>query len=159
MAIALMTIGLIPFSLSAWIIVVSLTVFITFVIASAKIDSGFYLETLCSLKTNLPEVAISFDDGPNGTNTPEILKILKQYNVQGTFFVIGEKAEKHPEIISNIDAGGHLLGVHTYSHSWWIDLYSSEKIKEELEQKFEVFPGQIKVTVIRETRAEAITKI
>ena len=35
----------------------------------------------------------------------------------------------------------------------------AEKIKEELEQKFEVFPGQIKVTVIRETRAEAITKI
>ncbi|MDO8741777.1 MAG: ribonuclease Y, partial [Candidatus Roizmanbacteria bacterium] len=36
---------------------------------------------------------------------------------------------------------------------------TAEKIKEELEQKFEVFPGQIKVTVIRETRAEATTKI
>ena len=38
-------------------------------------------------------------------------------------------------------------------------LITAEKIKEELEQKFEVFPGQIKVTVIRETRAEATTKI
>ena len=38
-------------------------------------------------------------------------------------------------------------------------LVTAEKIKEELEQKFEVFPGQIKVTVIRETRAEVTTKI
>ena len=38
-------------------------------------------------------------------------------------------------------------------------LITAKKIKEELEQKFEVFPGQIKVTVIRETRAEATTKI
>ena len=38
-------------------------------------------------------------------------------------------------------------------------LVTAEKIREELEQKFEVFPGQIKVTVIRETRAEATTKI
>lgn len=132
MTIGLLTIGLIPFSFSAWIIAVSLTVFITFIIASVKIDSGFYLETLCSLKTNLPEVVLSFDDGPDRINTPEILKILKYHNVQGTFFVIGEKAKQHPEIITNIDAAGHLLGVHTYSHSWWIDLYSSKKIKEEL---------------------------
>ena len=62
------------------------------------------------------KIAITFDDGPHVTQTEEILNILEKYNVPATFFVIGEYAEKYPDIINKQLAAGHELGNHTFSH-------------------------------------------
>ena len=61
-------------------------------------------------------VALTFDDGPNEDITPEILDILKDYNVPAAFFLIGEYALKHPDIVQRTLDEGHLLGVHTFTH-------------------------------------------
>ncbi len=64
----------------------------------------------------LKEIAITFDDGPHPQFTPQLLAILKQYDVKATFFVVGEKAEVAPDLIRAEVAGGHSVGNHTYHH-------------------------------------------
>jgi peptidoglycan-N-acetylglucosamine deacetylase len=62
------------------------------------------------------QVALSFDDGPDPEWTPQILDILKKYNVKGTFFMIGEEAEKYVSIMQREYREGHELGNHTFTH-------------------------------------------
>ncbi len=64
------------------------------------------------VRTKQPLVALSFDDGPHPTFTPEVLKILEQHDAKATFFLIGERALHHPEIVSRIKAAGHEIGNH-----------------------------------------------
>lgn len=62
------------------------------------------------------QVALSFDDGPDPKWTPQILDILKEQGVKASFFLVGGKAEDHPELVRRMVAEGHEIGVHTYTH-------------------------------------------
>ncbi len=62
------------------------------------------------------QVALSFDDGPDPEWTPKILDILKQYNVKGTFFEIGEVAEDNVGVMQRVFREGHEIGNHTFTH-------------------------------------------
>ena len=62
---------------------------------------------------------LTLDDGPDPTDTPAILDLLDQYGAKATFFVIGEKAAQHPELIREIHRRGHQLGNHSWSHPRW----------------------------------------
>ena len=62
------------------------------------------------------QLALTFDDGPDGQWTPKILEILKQKNVPATFFVIGENALAHPLLLKRILAQGSEIGNHSYTH-------------------------------------------
>ncbi len=61
-------------------------------------------------------IALTFDDGPHPCYTEELLDGLKERGVCVTFFVTGEHAEIHPDIIKRMQEEGHLIGNHTYSH-------------------------------------------
>jgi peptidoglycan/xylan/chitin deacetylase (PgdA/CDA1 family) len=61
-------------------------------------------------------VALTFDDGPSVENTPRLLDMLKKRGVKATFFVVGQCAVQHPEIMKRIVAEGHELGNHSWSH-------------------------------------------
>lgn len=62
------------------------------------------------------EIILTFDDGPDEADTPFILEQLRQHGRRGIFFVIGEKARRHPDLIRRIAAEGHALGNHTLTH-------------------------------------------
>ncbi len=62
------------------------------------------------------KIAITFDDGPHPTYTEELLDGLKERGVKATFFVLGEHAQLHPELVKRMKEEGHLIGNHTYSH-------------------------------------------
>lgn len=62
------------------------------------------------------KIALTFDDGPHPVYTPIILDILKEYNVHATFFLIGENAERNPDLVRRILREGHEIGNHTYLH-------------------------------------------
>lgn len=64
-------------------------------------------------------------------NVDVILNICEKNNVKGTFFILGEVAEKYPEMVKNIDSSGHEIGVHGYKHSQIYKL-SPEKLREHL---------------------------
>jgi len=59
---------------------------------------------------------LTFDDGPDAESTPQILDILRRAGAKATFFVLGEKVEKHPELTARIVNEGHELGEHSYRH-------------------------------------------
>ena len=59
---------------------------------------------------------LTFDDGPDPRYTPRILDILKAKHVPATFFVVGNQAEKSPDLLRRMYAEGHNIGNHTYSH-------------------------------------------
>ncbi len=61
-------------------------------------------------------VYLTFDDGPSENVTPRVLKILDDYDVKATFFVMGLKAERYPELILQEHNSGHIVANHTYSH-------------------------------------------
>jgi cellulose synthase/poly-beta-1,6-N-acetylglucosamine synthase-like glycosyltransferase/peptidoglycan/xylan/chitin deacetylase (PgdA/CDA1 family) len=62
-------------------------------------------------------IALTFDDGPDPTWTPQVLDTLKKYGAKATFFTVGSKVAKYPELAQRIVAEGHELGNHTYSHA------------------------------------------
>ena len=62
------------------------------------------------------KIALTFDDGPHPKFTEQLLDGLKEREVQVTFFVTGEHAELHPDIIERMNKEGHVIGNHTYSH-------------------------------------------
>ena len=63
-----------------------------------------------------PKIALTFDDGPSAAWTPALLDGLKERGVKATFFLIGENADKNPEIVKRMAGEGHLIGNHTYHH-------------------------------------------
>ena len=63
-----------------------------------------------------PEVALTFDDGPDPDVTPQILNALEAAGTRGTFFVLGEQVRKHPELTRQMLERGHELGVHGDTH-------------------------------------------
>ncbi|HEY3379289.1 MAG TPA: polysaccharide deacetylase family protein [Armatimonadota bacterium] len=66
--------------------------------------------------TRLREVALTFDDGPHRKFTPQLLAILKQYDIHATFFLVGMKAEQAPDLVRDEFNAGHNLGNHTFHH-------------------------------------------
>lgn len=61
-------------------------------------------------------VALTFDDGPHATYTPEVLDLLKSYNAKATFFLLGSRVDFYPDIVQRIVNEGHEVGNHTWDH-------------------------------------------
>ncbi len=65
---------------------------------------------------NKKTVYLTFDDGPIPEATPFVLQILKERGIHATFFMVGENAKKHPELLEKVKEQGHVVGNHTYNH-------------------------------------------
>ena len=68
------------------------------------------------IKTHKKVFALTFDDGPDPTYTPQILKILKQKNAPATFFMVGKMVRAHASTGRLVAQAGHSIGNHTWSH-------------------------------------------
>lgn len=62
------------------------------------------------------ELALTFDDGPNPKWTPKLLEVLARYEVKATFFLIGQFAAQNKALVREMQAAGHVLGNHTWTH-------------------------------------------
>jgi len=104
--------------------------------STADTSSAFGSDEPVSTEKNTQDkvVYLSFDDGP-GNHTREVLDILRKEQVPATFFVLGEQAERYPELIRALVEDGHALGNHTFNHQY-----------EQLYSDFKVFWKQIKQT-------------
>jgi len=61
-------------------------------------------------------VALTFDDGPSSTYTPQIMALLRQYQAHATFFVMGHKVEQYPRVVQAELKDGNEVGNHSFSH-------------------------------------------
>lgn len=77
------------------------------------------------------KIAITFDDGPHPYYTEQLLDGLQERGAKATFFLMGKQAEAYPELVLRMQAEGHLIGNHTYSHMQ-LGKNNREKFKAEL---------------------------
>ncbi|WP_019638676.1 polysaccharide deacetylase family protein [Paenibacillus fonticola] len=75
-----------------------------------------YSETFKFSGPEVKQIALTFDDVPDPRFTPKVLDVLKQHGVKATFFVVGHRAKKHPELLQRIHREGHVIGNHSYFH-------------------------------------------
>ena len=102
------------------------------VIGSIKINWNFYFKSRSHGKRQVSEIALTFDDGPDESKTIKILDILKKHNIEAAFFSVGNKIEKNISVFNQIVEAGHIIGNHSYSHSFWFDFYSPARMVREI---------------------------
>jgi peptidoglycan/xylan/chitin deacetylase (PgdA/CDA1 family) len=78
------------------------------------------------IRTRHQLVALSFDDGPHPVFTPRVLEILERHQASATFFLIGDRALRHPELVARIKAAGHEVANHYFTDGSM--LYHSEAV-------------------------------
>lgn len=87
-------------------------------------QSGMYGNALARGKPGMGQVALTFDDGPHPQTTRAVLEILGAHGVRATFFLLGYKVEAHPEVVREIHAAGHTIGIHGFQHARLFSLRS-----------------------------------
>lgn len=87
-------------------------------------------DMIWEVHTNQKVIALTFDDGPDPSETDEILKVLNQYHAKCTFFAIGKRIAAYPDVARRVVSEGHELANHTYNH-----VYFKKPINEGLIEK------------------------
>ncbi|MEO6872051.1 MAG: polysaccharide deacetylase family protein [Chthoniobacterales bacterium] len=82
---------------------------------------------------NGPYIAMTFDDGPSEKLTPELLDILKEHHIRATFFVVGQNAERYPQILQRAVREGNEIGNHSWSHPAFAKM-SESGVRRELQK-------------------------
>ncbi len=95
---------------------------------------GMFGDAICEVKEARDKVALTFDDGPDPVGTRLVLRLLEEHGAQATFFVVGKKAERHPDLLREIVKAGHTLGVHSYRHERLYSLLPPERVREDIER-------------------------
>lgn len=91
---------------------------------------------------HLPEIALTFDDGPGPSYTPQVLDILQQYGVKATFFCLGHRVAAYPDIVKQVYEAGHMIGNHTWAHPD-LALLSASDILSQLKHTSDAIQGVI----------------
>lgn len=107
------------------------------------------LPTFRHFTTAQREVWLTIDDGPDPDDTPQILDLLARHGARATFFVVGQAAALHPELIRAIIAAGHEVAHHTHTHPCaWFWCASPARVQRELDAGLEA----LGVANVRPTR-------
>jgi len=89
--------------------------------------------TVSQCNVDGPHIAITFDDGPHGTNTPRLLDMLKQRKIHATFFMVGQCVAEYPAIVKRMVAEGHEVANHSWSHPQ-LSSMSEASVREQLQR-------------------------
>jgi peptidoglycan/xylan/chitin deacetylase (PgdA/CDA1 family) len=76
-----------------------------------------FVSTVKAVHTDTPVVALTFDDGPDPDVTPHVLHVLGRHDARATFFMLVEAAERRPDLVRDVVAGGHEIGFHGVDHT------------------------------------------
>lgn len=99
---------------------------------------GMFVDVISRGPAEARGVALTFDDGPSPKSTPRILDLLDEAKAKATFFVIGKKAEKHPELVREILKRGHAVAMHSYAHHRLFSMKSARYVREDLKKAMAV---------------------
>ena len=81
-----------------------------------RMITWFFPSRVWRIPTTQKKLFISFDDGPHPTITPMVLDLLARYGAKASFFCIGDRVKRYPEIYQRILDAGHAVGNHTFHH-------------------------------------------
>lgn len=115
------------------IIVVTLTLAVALVARLVTSRTAQWLvPTVFRGPTNVQSIAFTFDDGPDPVFTPQILDVLREHNAKATFFVVGQCAERHPDLVGQLVRDGHQIASHTYSHAHTFHFWRAKRMTEDI---------------------------
>lgn len=106
--------------------------------AVLRLDLRVFTDAVVRGPRDARGVALTFDDGPDPVHTRAVLDTLDARSAKATFFVIGTKAEAHPDLVREIRRRGHLVGVHGYAHDRLFSLRRERRVQKDLERAVEV---------------------
>lgn len=86
--------------------------------------------TLTQVSTSIPVAALTFDDGPHPHFTPRVVELLERYGARGTFFMVGEAARRHPQVVARVAAGGHVVAHHSWDHPSFPLISRRERLRQ-----------------------------
>lgn len=91
---------------------------------------------------------LTFDDGPTPKVTPRVLELLSRHETKATFFFIGKRMARNPDIVREAMGAGHVVGNHSYNHKGFKYMPTQDQLDEiiqtnELMTQFEINPEQI----------------
>ena len=98
-----------------------------FVLTAAPAQAAIPPDTDC----RSGEASITFDDGPDKTNTPRLLKVLRKNHARATFFVEGRHAKRHPALLREMIHDAHAVENHSWDHPEFTRK-SNKKIAKEI---------------------------
>ena len=104
--------------------------------------------TVCGASVEIQYVALTFDDGPSGQVTKDLLKGLEDRNAKATFFLCGYRISLFPDYPELIHSYGHEIGLHTENHAYLSNL-SSDDIRRELTKELDRIPDDIPIRLMR----------
>ena len=96
--------------------------------------SALLCPTVVRGRTDRPQVALTFDDGPDPEVTPDVLDLLAQFQARATFFVIGRNLERNRALGERMHREGHELGNHSWHHSYLQNFYTAGGHGREIER-------------------------
>lgn len=99
---------------------------------------GMFVDVIAQGPEDARGVALTFDDGPSPASTPKILDLLDAAKVKATFFVIGKKAEAHPDLVREILARGHAVAMHSHAHHRLFSLKGAAYVRDDLRRALRV---------------------
>jgi peptidoglycan/xylan/chitin deacetylase (PgdA/CDA1 family) len=97
-----------------------------------------YADPITELPLGQKRVALTFDDGPHPETTRAVLRLLAARGAKATFFVVGRKVERYPEVVREIVGQGHALGLHGYEHDRLYSLRSTSYVLADIERTQDV---------------------
>lgn len=97
---------------------------------SVSASSNARLLPIYSVDTNEKKACITFDAAWGNSDTDELIKILKKYNVKATFFVVGDWVEKYPESVKALHEAGHSIQNHSDTHPHMTKLDKEKSVNE-----------------------------
>jgi peptidoglycan/xylan/chitin deacetylase (PgdA/CDA1 family) len=99
---------------------------------------GMFVDVMSRGPEGARGVALTFDDGPSPRSTPKILDLLDDAKAKATFFVIGRKAEAHPDLVREILRRGHAVALHGYAHDRLFSLKRAGYVRDDLTKAIRV---------------------
>lgn len=135
-SLLIFSVGIYYLHLSWWLLLIPCLNFIfDLVFGAIYIQKNFYVDSVNNLQSsNQREICLTFDDGIHADLTPKVLDILKQKNVKAIFFLIGKNIKGNEAILKRMYDEGHQIGNHSYEHTFWFDMKSSNAMLEEIEK-------------------------
>ena len=108
------------------------------------IQTNFFIRSINAVKeiglTGIDpnSVLLSFDDGIHPVYTPQVLDILNAHQIKAVFFLIGKEIKGHEAIVRRMKDEGHCIGNHSYAHSFWFDMKSTNNMLNEINKTNEL---------------------
>ena len=98
------------------------------------IQANFFIRSVLRGDSSSKQIAVSFDDGPSGESTAELLDILAVHQAPAAFFCIGKKIGEQEAVMQRMIREGHIIGNHSWSHGFFFDLLPAKKMLADLQQ-------------------------